>query len=37
MARFTKEALVKVKEMFDTRELILLNNKIYYYSKEDFK
>jgi len=29
MARFTKESLIKVREMFDNRELILVNNRIY--------
>lgn len=29
MARFTNEALIKVREMFDTRELILVNSIIY--------
>lgn len=29
MAQFTKEALVKLREVFDSRELILVNDKIY--------
>ena len=29
MARFTKESLIKVRELFDTRELILVDDRIY--------